>query len=156
MKIDVKDGKRERFAVLYARTGNATEAAKQAGYSPRSAPQTGCDLLKREDVQEVVRREQDALLLEVRAKFLPASLNALDRLQEIVERGDIKSMATVQAASAILKFAGFEPDKRKDTPEEESRPLGIVVIPQKCDSIEEWVALREERERRRKEKELEV
>jgi len=145
--LNVKDGKRERFAVIYARTGNATEAAKQAGYSPRSAPQTGCDLLKREDVQEIVRREQEALLLEVRAKFLPASLNALDRLQEIVERGDIKSMATVQAASAILKFAGFEPTSKQEVRGTEGQPLqiGVVAIPAKVQSVEEWVRLQEER-----------
>ena len=71
----------------------------------------------------------------------------MDRLRAIVEREDVKSMATVQAASAILKFAGFEPAGKQEIRGSEGQPLqiGVVAIPAKVPSIEEWVRLQEER-----------
>ena len=48
--------RQEAFCRHYATSGNAADAARQAGYSERSARQTGCALLERPYVVERLRR----------------------------------------------------------------------------------------------------
>ena len=48
--------RQEAFCRHYAVSGNAADAARQAGYSERSARQTGCALLERPYIVERVRR----------------------------------------------------------------------------------------------------
>ena len=48
--------RQEAFCRHYAASGNAADAARQAGYSERSARQTGCALLERPYVVERLRR----------------------------------------------------------------------------------------------------
>ncbi|MCH8229461.1 MAG: terminase small subunit [Chloroflexi bacterium] len=43
--------KRAAFARAYVLSGNATEAAKQAGYSPKTAKQQGSRLLTKADAR---------------------------------------------------------------------------------------------------------
>ena len=49
----------KRFAEYYAAYPNATEAAKQAGYSPRTARSQGQRLLTSVDIQRYIREIQD-------------------------------------------------------------------------------------------------
>lgn len=58
--------KHQNFIYAYALCGNASEAARQAGYSPRHAREIGCRILKRADVQQgiyflglAIRQEKD-------------------------------------------------------------------------------------------------
>lgn len=54
--------KRKIFVSEYARSGNATEAAKKAGYSDRTAYSTGQRLLKNaEIVKEISKIQNEAL-----------------------------------------------------------------------------------------------
>ena len=48
--------RQEAFCRHYATSGNAADAARQAGYSERSARQTGCALLERPYIVERLRR----------------------------------------------------------------------------------------------------
>ena len=48
--------RQEAFCRHYTASGNAADAARQAGYSERSARQTGCALLERPYILERVRR----------------------------------------------------------------------------------------------------
>ena len=48
--------RQEAFCRHYAVSGNAADAARQAGYSERSARQTGCALLERPYIVERLRR----------------------------------------------------------------------------------------------------
>ena len=48
--------RQEAFCRHYTASGNAADAARQAGYSERSARQTGCALLERPYVIERLRR----------------------------------------------------------------------------------------------------
>ncbi|MDE0409498.1 MAG: terminase small subunit, partial [Alphaproteobacteria bacterium] len=48
--------RQEAFCRYYAASGNAADAARQAGYSERSVRQTGCALLERPYVVERLRR----------------------------------------------------------------------------------------------------
>lgn len=87
-----------RFAQEYALDGNATQAAIRAGYSPRSAHDTGHRLLKVPDVQAIIQEirkseakkyenERDAVMAELRAmafhyKYDMVKLSALKLLGE--------------------------------------------------------------------------
>lgn len=56
-------GKQKKFAEIYLQVWNATEAAKQAGYSPDSASQIGYENLRKPQILEYIRaraRERDA------------------------------------------------------------------------------------------------
>ena len=50
--------RQKAFAEHYARTGNATEAAKAAGYSAKTAYSAGARLLKNVEVQQYIRQLQ--------------------------------------------------------------------------------------------------
>ena len=50
--------KQKAFADYYIETGNATEAAKRAGYSPRTAYRTGADNLKKPHVAAYIAERQ--------------------------------------------------------------------------------------------------
>lgn len=48
-------GKQRKFADIYLQIWNATEAAKQAGYSPESAHVIGCQNLRKANIAEYIR-----------------------------------------------------------------------------------------------------
>jgi uncharacterized radical SAM superfamily Fe-S cluster-containing enzyme len=60
--------KQKLFADLYATLNNATEAAKQAGYSPVSASTTGYRMLRQPQIKEYIAQlessERERLLLD--------------------------------------------------------------------------------------------
>jgi phage terminase small subunit len=51
--------RREKFLAKYLETGNATLAAREAGYSAKCAHAQGCRLLKDADVQAAVSRARE-------------------------------------------------------------------------------------------------
>jgi phage terminase small subunit len=137
----------ERFAVLYALTGNVTQAAKEAGYSPKTAYRQGHDLLKRPHVLARANLEAERLVAQVRLEFAPLALKARLKLEAIIDNGAIKNMATLQAINTALEYAGLKPAQKSEVSGPDGQPLtlGVVAIPAKAKSIEEWVKNREER-----------
>lgn len=75
-----KDGlnniRRERFCQQMATHGVASKAAVEAGYSPRSAHSTGCDLRKEPEIQKRIEELTAEQLnnKDASAKFLHAQL----------------------------------------------------------------------------------
>ena len=57
--------RRARFVAEYVETGNATQAATVAGYSPRSAYAQGSRLLKSVEVQRAIDAERQTLRARV-------------------------------------------------------------------------------------------
>lgn len=55
---DKLNPKQIAFAVNYAVSGNATDAARRAGYSDKTAHAQGCRLLKHADVRALIVQEQ--------------------------------------------------------------------------------------------------
>lgn len=53
--------KQKRFIEEYVKSGNATEAARKAGYSPNSARQTGSDNLANPYIKAEIDRRMDGL-----------------------------------------------------------------------------------------------
>jgi len=109
--------RQERFAIAYAHTGNATQAAVEAGYKPSRARQTGDELVSNSDIAARVEIEKarineqlDARLIErmeiQRRRFIEESDLALDALHGTMAEAQPNSPARVMAAIAILDRAG--------------------------------------------------
>ena len=60
--------RQKHFVDYYIQTGNATESAKKAGYSLKSAYQVGCELLKNPKIQKALNTRQAELESELIAK----------------------------------------------------------------------------------------
>ena len=56
------NARQQSFCELYARTHNATESAKMAGYADKSAHVTACRLLKKANVRSQIERLEAELL----------------------------------------------------------------------------------------------
>lgn len=57
--------RQDRFAREYALSGNASEAARAAGYSEHTAKQQGSRLLSNADVKKLINEIRDAAALEL-------------------------------------------------------------------------------------------
>jgi phage terminase small subunit len=68
------------FVSFYLGSGNASEAARKAGYSPKSAANIGCQLLKREEVRRAIERAKEAELKVVEDKATYQQKDVLDGL----------------------------------------------------------------------------
>lgn len=128
-----KDGltlKQKRFIDFYIQLGNATEAAKRAGYSEKTAYRTGADNIKKPQI----RKALDKRLAEIEKnsiaksdevmKFLTSSMRGEIMEEVVVVEGEGKgysSARTVQkqisahdrleAAKQLAKRHGLDGDK---------------------------------------------
>ena len=137
----------ETFAIVWARTGNATKAAKEAGYSPKRAGRTAVDLSKNKHVLARVEQEREIINRELRAAFQPLALKAFQRANDILDHADVKNMSLVQTIGQVWEYAGLKPASKQEISGPEGQPLqiGVVAIPAKVQSVDEWVRLQEER-----------
>ena len=136
------------FALSYARTGIIQQAAIEAGYSPKSACRQGLQLLQKPEVLALV----DAELEEIRKAQLRVIVRhtktAINRLVREVTEGKPGSMAAVQAANSILDRAGIPVQTRQEIsgPDGGHVGLGIVVLPAKYKTADEWVEAQQTKE----------
>ncbi len=137
-----------KFALHFALLGDATQAAKLAGYSAKRAAVTGCELSKKPEVLALV----DAELEEIRKAQLRVIVRhtktAINRLVREVTEGKPGSMAAVQAANSILDRAGIPVQTRQEISGPDGGPvgLGIVVLPAKYKTADEWVEAQQTKE----------
>ena len=93
--------KQERFALEYASNGgNATAAAKMAGYSEKSAHEIGRQLLEIPHVHEAVHREL------MRQRFRSGAIG-LEAMIRIATNDDAPAAARVSAARSLMEHAGM-------------------------------------------------
>ena len=111
----------EVFIAAYGRTGNATQAAKEAGYSERSARMQGSRLMTNADICVRARTARENHLSEqisATERQSRALINAADSaitylksaVDGTAEKGGMQ--ARVAAAVAILDRAGHKPVER--------------------------------------------
>lgn len=100
----------EKFAVEYARLGNASEAARVAGYSVKTAGQQGWALLKNPQILARIQELQADWHAEQVAAIKDHIAPAIGALGGIVSKGGKHGdQAVVLAATALLDRAGFKP-----------------------------------------------
>ena len=99
--------RQKRFVDFYIQTGNASEAARQAGYSHRTAYSIGEQLLRREDVRAAI----DARLKELESTRIAETQEILEHLTSVV-RGEV-SEPVVTNSGKQFDVAVSEKDRLK-------------------------------------------
>ena len=94
--------KQRRFCEYYAETGNATEAARKAGYSGKTSYSIGSRLLRNVEILGHIRELQDQLA-EPRIMTIKQTKAILS---DIVRDQSARPSDRVQAANVLLKAAG--------------------------------------------------
>ena len=100
--------KRKIFVSEYSKSGNATEAAKKAGYSARTAYSAGQRLLKNVEVLEEIKKVQNEAL--ARAELSVTDVVKL--VKDIATKGKNETVR-LRAMDMLLKYLGAYSDDMK-------------------------------------------
>ena len=99
--------KQEAFAEDYIECGNATKAAKRAGYSAKTAARIGSENLQKLDISEYIARRTQA-----QNEARVASADEVLQFFSSVMRGEVKDQFGLDAALSDRLNAGKELMKR--------------------------------------------
>ncbi len=99
--------KRERFIEAYARHGNATQAAREAGVPAKGARVTAYRWLRDPRVAQAVRSEIDRVI----ADYGPVAVKVL---ADLMQDPDVPPQVRAGCARDLLDRAGHIPPKRVD------------------------------------------
>lgn len=112
---------RKRFVEEYVklRCKNQRQAAIHAGYSPKSAAQQACDLLKNPEVQAYLQEQKSALIRHIQEELAFSASEAVSTVYGIMMDEDAKDADRLKAAFDILDRAGFRPEDRDTAGEAE-------------------------------------
>lgn len=99
--------KQKAFADYYIQTGNATEAAKKAGYSEDTARQIGAENLSKPAISEYIAER-----MEERGKKRVADANEVIEFYTAVMRGEVKDQFGLEASLSDRLKAGDSLMKR--------------------------------------------
>lgn len=91
--------RQRRFALIFAALGNATEAAKQAGYSENSARSIGAENLTKPDILAAVR----ALHAREEAARGDVAASGVNRLHALVLDGDGAAAEAARYLQAVVR-----------------------------------------------------
>lgn len=116
--------KQKAFADEFLKCGNATEAAKRAGYSEQSARQIGTENLSKPSISSYIQERQKQIDDE-----RIADIAEIQRFYSSVLRGEVKDQFGLDASLETRIAAGRELMKRfekAETNKNDSR--GITII----------------------------
>lgn len=116
--------KQKTFADEFLKCGNATEAAKRAGYSEQSARQIGTENLSKPSISSYIQERQKQIDDE-----RIADIAEIQRFYSSVLRGEVKDQFGLDASLETRIAAGRELMKRfekAETNKNDSR--GITII----------------------------
>lgn len=114
--------KQRRFAEYYASNPNATEAAKAAGYSERTAYSQGQRLLKKVEVRNHIEELQNMLASE-----RIASVEEVKQVwTELLRSPNEKAKDRIKAGELLVKTSGA---LMPQTSEESGEDDVIIVVP---------------------------
>ena len=99
--------KQKDFCEYYLQTGNATEAARKAGYSKNSAQQTGSENLSKPVISEYIATRQAEM-----DKRLIADTDEVLKFYSSVMRGEVKDQFGLEASLSDRLKAGDSLMKR--------------------------------------------
>lgn len=114
--------KQEKFCELYASLGNATEAAKQAGYSSKTAYAIGTENLKKLEIQkrleELTRKRKEARIADAE--------EVLTFFSDVMRDGKVQAKDRLRAAENLAKRMGLDKERREDAGEALDDFIGAV------------------------------
>lgn len=110
--------KQQAFADYYIETGNATEAARRAGYSEDTARQIGAENLTKPAISEYI-----SIRMAEQSKKRVADANEVIEFYTAVMRGEIKDQFGLEASlsdrlkagDSLMKRYAVGSEKNKDT-----------------------------------------
>lgn len=126
--------KQKAFADEFLKCGNATEAAKRAGYSEQSARQMGTENLSKPSISSYIQERQKQIDDE-----RIADIAEIQRFYSSVLRGEVKDQFGLDASLETRIAAGRELMKRFEKAESNKNDsCGITIINniprvEKCD-----------------------
>ena len=100
--VKAMNEKQRRFAEYYAANPNATEAARAAGYSERTARSQGQRLLTNDDIQEYIKELQEENAAERIATMTDVKIFWSDTMND----KDLKRSDRLKASELLAKSAG--------------------------------------------------
>ena len=115
--------KQKAFADYYIECGNATEAAKRAGYKDSSARQIGAENLSKPYISAYIAERQKHI-----EDSRIASAAEVQRFYSAVLRGEIKDQFGLEASLDTRMAAGRELMKRHERAEGQKTDTGGIVI----------------------------
>ena len=103
--------KQERFAQAYILHRNATEAAKAAGYAPRSAYNQGYRMLKNDEIVERIADLENELV---------TNIDVIDEIenQYTFAKANGHTNSAIKALELLSRIRGAKSDKDIDVSEE--------------------------------------
>lgn len=125
--------KQKAFADAYIETGNASEAARRAGYSEKTAKQMGSENLSKRDVSEYIKSR----MADLEAQHV-ATADEVMRFFSSVMRGEVKDQFGLDASLQDRLNAGKELMKRyaATTPKAEQHTGTVNAIIEAVKNIE--------------------
>lgn len=116
--------KQKAFADEFLKCGNATEAAKKAGYSEQSARQMGTENLSKPSISSYIQDRQKQIDDE-----RIADIAEIQRFYSSVLRGEVKDQFGLDASLETRIAAGRELMKRFEKAEtNKNNSCGITII----------------------------
>ncbi len=100
-----------KFVERYVVTGNATQAAKEAGYSSKNASQTSSEILKSAAVQAEIAKAREGLSEKTHFNLERAMESALEALAFAKEHKN--PMAVVKSNELIFRLHGLLIDRHE-------------------------------------------
>ena len=113
----------ERFAIEYAMSGNATQSAKNAGYSEATAYSQGQRLLKNVEVAEKINSVKSQMAEDLRSRMAKEASTAFNVLVKIMNNDEAKDSDRIKCAVDLLDRAGYVAEKKVEIKTNEDRSL---------------------------------
>lgn len=113
--------KQRKFCEEYVISGNATEAAKRAGYSEKTARSQGAENLTKPDIQKYIKELTDGS----KSKRIATGEDVLAFFTEVMRNGKVSWKERIRAAENLAKRQGV--DKPQSSDGEQERKLDALI-----------------------------
>jgi hypothetical protein len=111
----------EEYLKLHCK--NATQAAKNAGYSERTAHSQACDILKDSEVQGYLKMRKTQIEHELREEFIFEAQEAFHVMSKIMKNSEARDIDRISVAKDFLDRAGFKPMEKIEL----SKPIDETI-----------------------------
>ena len=121
-------GQQKSFIDEYIKFGrrNQTQAAINAGYSPKSAESQASQLLKNPKVSAYLEERENDISQAIKREFIFDALEAKKVMAQLMNDDDVPENVRLSAAKDFLDRAGFKPIEKQEV--ENSGDIGIKVV----------------------------
>lgn len=104
-----------RFVEEYVKDYNATQAAIRAGYSEKTAHNSGHRNVKNGEIQEKIKELQELMRTQLQQQFSSDAIVARKIMLNIMSDEDAPEAVRLSAAKDFLDRAGFKPVEKQET-----------------------------------------